>query len=722
MNINRSSHVQTPFLQTAFENSTQALAKLNLKAQVHTSGSARKDPPGQKSVYIMPGDTSKEAYRFSTFFTKNRFLESTQAAVDASLLAEKLAQNGFWYVGYKDRVKCFSCCNILEKFESKTNNNSSESWHDADCEFMNGTDTSNKPILRRNVLIATQSQSSFHNTSSTNTITQSTTNTNRQAAGSSSVQNAQEQVDIHRYGIMPQNSGMYSPAFGNINEVGIFNHPQRLLNNLKLYREIDRLLTFTKWRHRFYPSPEDLAKQGFYYRGFSDSVQCFSCNLILTDWGKLSPNYNQYSRHNRSDCKMVLGTEQKNVRAVKQTAKVVQTAAGVGTSANNIQTTNARNLPENTHHNTQQGQNTINSNALQLQFPCNSPIHEEYRPLQARMQTFSNETWRISYKGDVSIKKLAEAGLFYNNKRDQTKCWYCGGGLHNWVAGDDPWVDHATCFPLCEYVLRNKGISFVRELLFANPGVASSSMQYNTAINPFPDLLEYRNGSIQTINRQNQLPEPALQQLAVEQPLDQNNTRILNLETKLKEAFKRFENSIKDFITDGSLNPALAAHCIVQRYGDEHYQRINEIADMNEVSRFIDNLVDVCNGFNFCKFAQNKCSEHNTAEVPMDAEETQKSSSINPNASASMIQTNEEPSTSTTMHNQAAAINSNFSEQLERIISKNLCKICKKVDSNMVLLPCGHLSICYECSENNMPKKCPICKYKIEQIVRTYMC
>jgi hypothetical protein len=44
-----------------------------------------------------------------------------------------------------------------------------------------------------------------------------------------------------------------------------------------------RLLTFTGWSIER-PSPVDLAKAGFYYIGFGDSVECFYCKVRICAW------------------------------------------------------------------------------------------------------------------------------------------------------------------------------------------------------------------------------------------------------------------------------------------------------------------------------------------------------------------------------------------------------------------------------------------------------
>jgi len=43
------------------------------------------------------------------------------------------------------------------------------------------------------------------------------------------------------------------------------------------------------------------------------------------------------------------------------------------------------------------------------------------------------------------------------------KCFYCDGGLRNWVPEDVPWVEHARWFGQCGFVKLVKGDDFIRE-------------------------------------------------------------------------------------------------------------------------------------------------------------------------------------------------------------------------------------------------------------------
>ena len=47
----------------------------------------------------------------------------------------------------------------------------------------------------------------------------------------------------------------------------------------------------------------------------------------------------------------------------------------------------------------------------------------------------------------VQLKELADAGFYFLGVHDQTKCFYCGGGLQNWEMTDDPFFEHAKWYP-----------------------------------------------------------------------------------------------------------------------------------------------------------------------------------------------------------------------------------------------------------------------------------
>ena len=96
-----------------------------------------RDPPGQHRVYIKPGDLRRELYRLTTF---EKFPE--HSPVNPC----QFAAQGFFYTGYKDRVKCFSCAQTVESWTLEHDPLSSK-WHEMDCQFVQGTFYTNIPFL-----------------------------------------------------------------------------------------------------------------------------------------------------------------------------------------------------------------------------------------------------------------------------------------------------------------------------------------------------------------------------------------------------------------------------------------------------------------------------------------------------------------------------------------------------------------------------------------------
>ena len=96
-------------------------------------------------------------------------------------------------------------------------------------------------------------------------------------------------------------------------------------------------------------------------------------------------------------------------------------------------------------------------------FQCKHAINPHMRRIIDRHQSFT-EHWP-SHRIEADTALLADAGFYYLGEGDKVKCWYCNGGLKNWDRFDDPWIEHAKWFPLCEYLLKNKGVDFVKDIL-----------------------------------------------------------------------------------------------------------------------------------------------------------------------------------------------------------------------------------------------------------------
>ena len=101
----------------------------------------------------------------------------------------------------------------------------------------------------------------------------------------------------------------------------------------------------------------------------------------------------------------------------------------------------------------------MSSQELEHLYPCLHPDNEGFKNIEKRLETFCE--WPHLFP---TPHALATAGMYYVKKRDKVRCYYCGGGLHNWKPEDDPWEEHAKYFPHCENLLRQKGFSYVHTI------------------------------------------------------------------------------------------------------------------------------------------------------------------------------------------------------------------------------------------------------------------
>ena len=93
------------------------------------------------------------------------------------------------------------------------------------------------------------------------------------------------------------------------------------------------------------------------------------------------------------------------------------------------------------------------------------PQNTKYSTLEARLRSFRD--WPPALKQEP--RQLAEAGFYYIGFSDQTKCFYCDGGLRNWQPEDDPWTEHARWFSKCGFVRLVKGDEFISKCMEERP-------------------------------------------------------------------------------------------------------------------------------------------------------------------------------------------------------------------------------------------------------------
>lgn len=71
------------------------------------------------------------------------------------------------------------------------------------------------------------------------------------------------------------------------------------------------------------------------------------------------------------------------------------------------------------------------------------------REERKRLRTFQN--WPAD--APVTSEDLAKAGFFFLGRRDEVRCFCCGGVLRYWEPGDSPDAEHKRHFPSCSFAL-----------------------------------------------------------------------------------------------------------------------------------------------------------------------------------------------------------------------------------------------------------------------------
>ncbi|XP_076799944.1 baculoviral IAP repeat-containing protein 7-like isoform X2 [Clavelina lepadiformis] len=277
-----------------------------------------RDPPGQRSVYVLPGDTERETYRLATF---------KDFASNVPVDVRRLASRGFYFTGYKDRVKCFSCGQCVEDWNVE-DDPTSHVWHKPDCDLITGRDERNIPIDSFIRQLGLTSPHGHRN--ATSPATRPPTSGDPQASEDQRRQITAGEVITNGIGIR-SNSPNATPAalfqtatFRNsscttpppsVVASTIANSHRNLATNLghrnlfpcsnpvnpHMRSEESRLQTFldhsSSWpSHRIRATPRQIANAGMYYLGVRDRVKCWYCNGGLQNWERDDDPWEEHAK------------------------------------------------------------------------------------------------------------------------------------------------------------------------------------------------------------------------------------------------------------------------------------------------------------------------------------------------------------------------------------------------------------------------------------------
>ncbi|KKY19306.1 putative at hook domain-containing protein [Diplodia seriata] len=187
-----------------------------------------------------------------------------------------------------------------------------------------------------------------------------------------------------------------------------------------------RIATTVSWPHET-PSPEDLARAGFYYSPLAshpDNVVCFMCNHNLDGW------------------------DPEDVPALEHLSLAPECAWAINA-------------------------------CLPLREPEENEDPMSERMVAARTATFAESWPHESRKGwKCKTKKMVEAGWCYDpspENEDGVACFYCMLSLDGWEPKDDPKEEHYKRSPDCPFFMLNDVYADARRATKGKKGRAATA-------------------------------------------------------------------------------------------------------------------------------------------------------------------------------------------------------------------------------------------------------
>lgn len=606
---------------------------------------------------------------------------------NGAVFAIRLAEEGFFYTGTEDKVRCYFCHSEKENWSPGEKAYLVHKKLNANCPLIvNRSETNNIPIYshlleepllpsfqrishllvephveqdrdlarfteRDNSPVILGSRRSMSHTSDSTPGSNNCPGGSRDSSigSSGSRDSGRGRSNSHEGGSLEQPAQRFSiglsgpqPAvasFPRSQSGGIpspqneapTTEPAQLLGNPSFLRyEKNRLDTFREFPPTANVRPNDLARSGFIYTGTGDRVQCVFCRGILRDWdvGE-KPHIEHKNKFPR--CPFILGV---NVGNVRMTPIQPAHRINVGGGSNNQSLGHMEALGINTDR----------------------PKHANFAVESTRLTSFNN--WP-QYKHQTP-QQLAAAGFFYAGFGDNVKCFYCDGGLRNWEPGDDPWSEHARWFPRCSFVRTVKGDQFIR-----------STQERFSHLNNTPEhQVEARE-----VRARMELP---MVRAVLETGVSRNSVMQV-IERRLRETGDDYPTA------EALLNAVLT---LEENPGALNVSSSHDLGAM-------DIPPDI------------------PPDIPLDITPTPP----DPSPTRTIQHT---PNSGGTSSNTTAEPGSKDLEEENRLLrEQKTCKICLDAEVGVVFLPCGHLCCCVMCAP--AVRQCPICRAEIRGTVRTFI-
>lgn len=735
----------------------------------------QRDPPGQKSLYIAPGNNSEEKYRLGTFYK----FPTEEIPVDPI----SLAQCGFFFTGYKDRVKCYSCGINAENWVLGDDPSSSK-WHYENCLHMVHQDARNVP---RNSIL------NLSDPFFMNTFFSSPT------------------VDLTKYRTYIPPGDCFSEKY--------------------------RLATFSKFPARFVEAPV-LAMNGFMYTGDKSKVKCYSCGSSAQS---LPPYDSGNVKYHKANCEHINGMDTRNepLSSMPSFRKVSKKPTQSDTMAMETQDLEINNdITKQPNNHMQQAthqretppppSSSSGENIYQTAVPLRlgkkvnlgrveSDAHRKFLSELDLHKEADRKKSFVSAPGSapstlaaVGFDKLAATGFFFLGDTDRTQCFSCNGILRRWDGADSPYFEHLTNFPACKMVKGTDTSNHPSWSLGTGEGMpepagpsesvkATLLQQYKCEDPKSPHMKGYEdrlrsfigrwpmedvkatpeqiakagffcigdrdkakcwycNGGLQNwdyedepwtehakwfpgcefvlqqkgpgfvapiIQGSGNVTRPAIQNgvplasiiqaFAQQQPPPPSPSRQMSAGALLMSA--NIGPSRPPSTSELRFNPSANSGGDVVPSKKSKQEEFNVLATKARELGFSDVVISSAmikkESFTFAELLDILLAESEKKKTPITKENTEK---VQEKPRVNMkVKENRTPASTPA----APAISDEMKNKLAKMELERMCKLCKQNPADHLVLPCGHIVFCQSCSAKK-PERCALCKRKVDNLIKTF--
>ncbi|AIE47772.1 iap-3 [Peridroma alphabaculovirus] len=233
---------------------------------------------------------------------------------------------------------------------------------------------------------------------------------------------------------------------------------RRTADTMAMQRYKKRLTSFATWPPDAKVSPEQLARNGFYYFGNGDTVRCAFCKVEIMRWMEGDDVATDHARW-APQCPFVKNLREWNEMNVDMPFHMMESSDSESDLDSNAD-------PDSNTDNESYGYDECgwheDNDDDDDDDDDTFPLHKGLVDLQARIDSFAGR-WPENRR--PTPWQLADAGFFYAGPGDRVMCFYyncsmCAGG-----PDQEPWYEHARWFPSCPYVQKVKGKEFVQSVM-----------------------------------------------------------------------------------------------------------------------------------------------------------------------------------------------------------------------------------------------------------------